>query len=122
MSADIQNEIVNLVKTMVIERIVEKVRKAEFWTILADDTTDRSKKELTAICIRYLEQNENTGDYILREDPITIVDLLDMIRSVLGLNDVGEDELVMSGVNIAKVLVDVVEKLKLDLNLCIGQG
>ena len=103
MSADIQNEIVDVIKTMLIEKIVKSVRKADFWTILADDTTDRSKKELTAICLRYLEQNER-GEYIVREDPVAIVDLLPAIRKALHLDDHSEEELVMSGVNIAKVL------------------
>ena len=100
MSADIQNDIVDVIKTMLIEKIVKSVRKADFWTILADDTTDRSKKELTAICLRYLEQNER-GEYIVREDPVAIVDLLPAIRKALHLDDHSEEELVMSGVNIA---------------------
>ena len=71
MSADIQNEIMEVVKTMVLERILTNVAKAEFWTIIADDTTDRSKKELTAICIRYLQQDAG-GVYIIKEDPVAV--------------------------------------------------
>ena len=64
-------QIREVVKTMVLERILTNVAKAEFWTIIADDTTDRSKKELTAICIRYLQQDAD-GVYIIKEDPVAV--------------------------------------------------
>ena len=41
-----------------------------------------------------------TGDYILREDLVTIVDSLSKTRELLHLDDDSEEELVMSGANI----------------------
>lgn len=92
---------------MVVEKIVQNVQSSEFWTILADDSIARSKKKLTAICIRYVIQDKETGEYALKMDPAAIVDLLSNIRKVLHLGDDSEEELVMSGANIAKVFLNI---------------
>ena len=99
-------------------------------TILADDTSDRSKNELTSVCVRYVMENKEFKapesanctwhKYSIHEDPIQIIDLIPRIRDLIQAKT--EDEVAMSGENIGRVLVWVVKALGLDFDKCVGQG
>ena len=52
-SADIQNELLNIMASMVREKICNKIREAEVYSVLADGTKDYSKKEQLSIVLRY---------------------------------------------------------------------
>ena len=54
-SADIQNELLGVMASMVRESICNKIRKAEVYSVLADKTKDRSKKEQLSIVLRYVD-------------------------------------------------------------------
>ena len=56
-SAKIQNELIIIAGTMVKETISSQMQKAKCWTILADDTMDRQKREQCAICVRYASKD-----------------------------------------------------------------
>ena len=130
MSPDIQNEILNTVKNMIARKIVQQVKGAVCWTILADDTSDRWKNELTSVCVRYVMENKEFKapesanctwhKYSIHEDPIQIIDLIPRIRDLIQAKT--EDEVAMSGENIGRVLVWVVKALGLDFDKCVDQG
>ena len=53
-SGKIQNGIIEITKAMLWEALVERVNSALCWTMLADETTDKARKELMAFCVRYV--------------------------------------------------------------------
>ncbi|KAJ8317973.1 hypothetical protein KUTeg_003064 [Tegillarca granosa] len=53
-SEDIQNEILQICASQVTNSILGKVKQAQFFAILADECTDKSTKEQSSICLRYL--------------------------------------------------------------------
>ena len=118
MSPDIQNEILDTVKNMIVRKIVQQVK--------GDDTSDRSKNELTSVCVRYVMENKEFKApesanctchiYSIHEDPIQIIDLIPRIRDLIQAKT--EDEVAMSGENIRRVLVWVVNALGLDFDGC----
>ena len=54
-SADIQNEILNIMASLVQKQICADVKKAGLYSILADETKDCSKREQMAIVLRYVD-------------------------------------------------------------------
>ena len=54
-SAEIQNELLDIMATMIRSKICSSVRKAGVYSILADETKDCSKKEQLAIVLRYVD-------------------------------------------------------------------
>ena len=54
-SADIQNELLSVMASMVRESICNKIRDAEVYSVLADETKDCSKKEQLSIVLRYVD-------------------------------------------------------------------
>ena len=67
-SASIQNELILIAGNLVRDKVLNQIANAKCWTILADDTMDRHKREQCAICIRYLCPDEN-GNLVIKEDP-----------------------------------------------------
>ncbi|KAK3918435.1 LOW QUALITY PROTEIN: Zinc finger MYM-type protein 1, partial [Frankliniella fusca] len=55
LSSDIQNEILEMLSHAVLRRLVSDIKKAEFYSVMADGTTDESGNEQMAVCIRYAE-------------------------------------------------------------------
>lgn len=56
-SPQIQNEIINIMCQQIVRDVAEKVRESEFYSILADETTDVSNREQLVICLRWVEKN-----------------------------------------------------------------
>lgn len=52
-SSKSQNEILNVMASVVRNRIISEVKTNEFYTLMADGTRDLSKKEQLSICVRY---------------------------------------------------------------------
>eukprot|EP00112_Aurelia_sp_Birch-Aquarium-sp1_P024846 Seg801.7 transcript_id=Seg801.7/GoldUCD/mRNA.D3Y31 product="52 kDa repressor of the inhibitor of the protein kinase" protein_id=Seg801.7/GoldUCD/D3Y31 len=79
-SKTIQNELIACAGNMINEDIIRDVKKFKFWTIMADETQDRAKREQLVIAIRYVDtKNEPT---IIKEEPVVILDLIaDMMGS-----------------------------------------
>ena len=68
-SPDIQNQLLNTMTCMVRESICDKIRKAEVFSVLADETKDFSKKKQLSIVLRYVDietaiQHEHFISYI----------------------------------------------------------
>lgn len=103
LSPEPQNELLSCMADMVQSVIIDKVKKAKFWSIIADETKDASKTEQLSICIRYWD---TTGDKpCLQEDFITLVPL---------------DR--MTAVYIAQVISDQVELFGLSWEHLVGQA
>ena len=59
-SADIQNELLNVMGSIVQNQICAHVKKAGFYSILADESKDCSKHEQMAIVLRYVDVESST--------------------------------------------------------------
>ncbi|KAM7283773.1 uncharacterized protein ISCGN_000878, partial [Ixodes scapularis] len=54
-SPTIQNEIISIIGNLIQDKIVEAVHKAEFFAVLANETSDVSQTEQFSLCARYVE-------------------------------------------------------------------
>ncbi|KAE9522524.1 hypothetical protein AGLY_017071 [Aphis glycines] len=64
-SPRIQNEITIAAGDVLVGKIVERIKKFKFFSILVDETTDLSTVEQMTVCVRYIEY---TSNWIIRED------------------------------------------------------
>lgn len=128
-SPQIQNELIDITSKLITESLVKDVKKAKIWSLLADETQDRNKRELLVLVVRYI--GEKDGVPAVMESPIMLIDLLHEITLMLSKkqddeeipeSEILDDECRMSGENIGKVLLAKVESLGLDLNFLVGQG
>lgn len=53
-SAQVQNEIIDCIKSEMLQQIVQEVSEALAYSIICDETTDISTREQLSICIRYI--------------------------------------------------------------------
>ncbi|XP_008180518.1 52 kDa repressor of the inhibitor of the protein kinase-like [Acyrthosiphon pisum] len=58
-SPDIQNEIINVINSLVIKKLVTKINQAKCFTILADEITDVAGIEQFSMCVRYFDKDTN---------------------------------------------------------------
>ena len=100
-SKTIQNELIGCCGEILTKKIIDEVRQAKFFSILADGASDCSNKEQMAIVIRFVDDQSN-----VRED-------------FLGFFQCKEGT---KGVQIANLLMETASKLGLDMENCRGQG
>ena len=55
-SKTIQNQIIKICGTIIRSTILNHVRTAELYSLLADEATDASNKEQLAVCVRFVDQ------------------------------------------------------------------
>lgn len=97
-----QNELINICADLVIKEIVAEVKKATYFSIIADETADISQQEQLAVVLRYY--NEERGQ---------------ILEELIGLQ-VAED---LTGQGLAVQIIDMaVDSLGLDRNYLVGQG
>jgi hypothetical protein len=98
---DIQNDLLNAASTLLLRRMKKELHGSEgtFYAILADECKDVSKKELVAVCLRYVYMGS------VRERAIGLVDTEEMTAEA-----------------ISKKIMEVVAPVELDPNLCVGFG
>ena len=53
-SADIQNELISAAMDLFKTTVLTGIKKAWCWAMIADDTTDRQRREQLAVVTRYL--------------------------------------------------------------------
>ena len=98
-SGTMQNEIVKTMALRVLRHVAECLRKADFFTIMVDETSDVSNKEQVVICLRWVG-----CDFEVHED------------------FVGLYEVASTGAEIIfGVIVDVLQRLNLPLSRARGQ-
>ena len=52
-----QNELIEIIATVMANKIVEEVKANKFFTILADETQDSSGQEQLSLCVRYINSS-----------------------------------------------------------------
>ena len=102
-SKDTQNELISICGEIVSELIVNDVKDAKFFSVLADETTDSSHQEQLCLCLRYVK-NEN-GTHLLREDFLQFERATDL-----------------SGAGLAKQILKSLNHHGLDPKYMVGQG
>ncbi|XP_062505911.1 zinc finger MYM-type protein 1-like [Corticium candelabrum] len=85
MSAEIQNECLQVMSLNILREICSSMSKNGFYTITADECTDVSNKEQFTICIRWVDEK-----LVDHEDMIGLynVDAIDAICLVAAIRDV----------------------------------
>ena len=94
-SPRIQNEIISACATLHMQQIVNEVRQANFFTVLADETCDISKKDQFSIVLRFVKEGS------LYERFLTFVEVTDR-----------------TGAGLAKTLIDTIHTAGIDVKKC----
>ncbi|XP_038059226.1 uncharacterized protein LOC119730416 [Patiria miniata] len=100
--------------------IIKDIKTSQVWTLMADETTDRANREQMTIVVRYLGKKQDGEGLIVKEDPVGVMDAFPEIRSAVGISK-AEEEVRMTGSNIAAVLVKKTSELALDTNTLVAQ-
>ncbi len=69
-SPTIQNEVADILGFQMKKQILDRVRKAEFYSLIADEVTDVSNKEQLGIVLRYVHPE----NYQIKEDLVQFVE------------------------------------------------
>lgn len=100
-SPEFQNEIIDTIYHIIINKLVCKINQSKCYTVLADETCDISGVEQFSLCVRYFDKATKT----LREDFLKFVPVVDV-----------------SGKSLAKVLLDTLKSIGINLDFLRGQG
>ncbi|XP_063623118.1 52 kDa repressor of the inhibitor of the protein kinase-like [Cydia splendana] len=100
-SKSTQNDLIECCGELISNKIVNKIKKSKYFTIIADETTDVSICEQLAVCIRYFDVDTNE----IQEDFLMFVEVVKL-----------------SGENIAHHILKALESLNLDITFCRGQA
>ena len=65
-SKTIQNEIINSIGGFIQQKIVDEVKEAGFFTVIADETPDVSRKEQMPLTLRYVDKDAVTKEKFVR--------------------------------------------------------
>ncbi|CAF1321705.1 unnamed protein product [Adineta steineri] len=98
-SKTVQNQLIQVIGTLIIKQIIEEVKQAKFFTVLLDETADISNVEQASLCLRYVYNG------MIHEKFIKFIPVTDR-----------------SGAGLANLLLKEVADLGLNLEFCIGQG
>ena len=52
-----QNQIIDILSNQIQQAILKKVKKAQWFTVIADEVTDLSNKELLSLVLRYVDHD-----------------------------------------------------------------
>ena len=125
LSKTIQNELTACAGNIIKENIIRDVKNAKFWTILADDTQDRSqdairKREQLVIAIRYVDTNNKPK--IIKEELAVMLDLIADIKGSDQSDAREHSEIKLCGKAIGEILLCHINELGLDMQYLVGQG
>ena len=99
LSSQTQNEIIEIIRNQMIQRsIVEEIKKAKYFTILADEAASHNQEQI-ALCIRFVDSNQDIREEFLKFES------LERITSH----------------HIATSIKNSLQELGLDISLCRGQ-
>ncbi|XP_077700938.1 zinc finger MYM-type protein 1 isoform X1 [Canis aureus] len=102
-STQIQNDIIEIIKTEMLQDIVDEINVSSAFSIICDETTDSTTKEQLAICVRYPQKMSKA--ILIKE-------------RFLGFIDVKE----MSGTNLHRTIKTYLQQIGVDLNKICGQA
>lgn len=99
LSHEIQNDLLDATCTLLLRRIKRELHEKSFYAILADECKDVYKKQLVAVCLRYVHMRT-------------------VRKRAVGL--VAKDN--MTAYAIAQKILEAVAPFELDPSLCVGFG
>lgn len=118
-----QNELIACCGEEIRENICNEVRESPWFSIIFDETTDGSHKELMSVSIRYIRKSYVKGKGMVTtvcEKFLCYVDCYQAIRSE-DISESGEKRL--TGKALGNIVVDLCAKHNLDIkNRCVGVG
>ena len=100
-SPKIQNELIECYAEVVQEELLDEVRRADFFSVLADEAVDSANIEQMPIVLRFVDKDDN-----IREE------FLDFAACLEGT----------TGAALQEVILDHLERWNLDLTRLRGQG
>lgn len=106
-SHDIQNEVIEVLASLVKETIAEDVRKAQLFTIMADGTTDKNRKEIQGLVCRYLLTDGKVEEHCLSMKGIedrSAQGIFNFVKDTLGEFQISVDGLVSQSFDGASVM------------------
>lgn len=103
-SPQIQNEIIAICGEIIQRKIINEVKKARIFTILADETIDIAHIEQMSLCLRYVD-SENVKHHKIKEMFIEYIPAVDV-----------------TGLGLAKLIINAVKKHGLECSHVVGQG
>ena len=55
-----QNDLLQAASAAIVEQIVEEIKRAEFYSIISDETCDLSRIEQLSLCLRYAHPDDHS--------------------------------------------------------------
>ena len=55
-----QNDLLKVASATIVEQIVEEIKRAEFYSIIADETCDISRIKQLSVCLRYVHPDDHS--------------------------------------------------------------
>lgn len=96
-----QNGIIDSCGNVIQEHLLQSIRKATYFSILVDETTDVSILEQMSLCIRYLD--------------IVSIQIKEVFLGFIEVTD-------LTGENLAAVITEELKKMDLNIENLRGQG
>ena len=94
-----QNELISCIGELMIKFVVNRVKAAKYFSVLADETTDAGRKEQLSICVRYVGGGK-------------------LCEEFLGFSEVTD----LTGHGLGNKIMHELESRNLDLGSLVGQG
>ena len=95
-----QNDLIESVEITMREAVVEELKSARYFTLLADETTDVSGKEQLSVCLRYVLPDTTLRERLLHYEEatdLTGAGLSAQILKILRNNGINTDNMVGQG-------------------------
>ena len=99
-SPQVQNDIISACNSVLQRSIIAEVNEARFFSLLADETTDVSRKEQLTVCLRYVHP-----DFTIRERFLCFAEAPDL-----------------TGMGLSVQLLRILRECHIDTNNMVGQG
>ena len=106
-SPEIQNEVIEVLASLVKNKIAEDIRKVELVTIMADGTTDKNRKEIQGLVCRYLSSEGKIEEHCLNVKGIndrSAKGIFNFIKETLAEFEISVDGLVSQSFDGASVM------------------
>lgn len=108
-----QNDLIQVCGDQIREVILERVKKAKYYSVVFDETTDVSNISQMSVVITYIYCNKRYEDF---------VDFLNVHDAAYGSLDVELGEPKVTGKILGKLVLNKLKEYGLNLNYCIGVG
>lgn len=86
LSPKIQNEFIDHIGTKLRNNILGRVIKNKYYSIIADCTPDKSRKEQMTFLIRYVDEDIDSSKYVIRESFMGYTEIVD--KTGLGIYNI----------------------------------